>query len=188
MEFRVLGPLEVRAGDRAIALGGEKRRALLAMLLLHANDAVSAERLATALWGEDAAGEAVKTVRVHVSRIRSALDDPDALVTTPAGYRLRVGAGELDADRFEDLLERGRRALADGAPAQAAELLRAALALWRGDVLADLRYEAFAQAEIARLEERRWDAIEARNDADLELGRAHAVLAEGDEKAPLRER
>lgn len=158
------------------------------MLLLHANDAVSAERLATALWGEDAAGEAVKTVRVHVSRIRSALDDPDALVTTPAGYRLRVGAGELDADRFEDLLERGRRALADGAPAQAAELLRAALALWRGDVLADLRYEAFAQAEIARLEERRWDAIEARNDADLELGRAHAVLAEGDEKAPLRER
>src|SRR3954452_1701420 len=120
MEFRILGPLEVRTGARAIALGGEKRRALLAMLLLHANEPVSAERLAVALWGEDAAGEAVKTVRVHVSRIRAALDDPDALVTTPAGYRLRVRAGELDADRFEELLERGRRAAADGAPAQAA--------------------------------------------------------------------
>ncbi len=191
MEFRILGPLEVRAGARAIALGGEKRRALLALLLLHANAPVSAERLAVALWGEDAAVDAVKTVRVHVSRIRAALDDPDALVTTPAGYRLRVGAGELDADRFEDLLERGRRALADGAPAQAAELVRAALALWRGSVLADLRYEAFAQAEIARLEELRWDAIEARNDADLELGRADAVLAELEQRsdeAPLRER
>ena len=102
-----------------------------------------------------------------------------------------MGPGELDADRFEDLLERGRRALADGAPAHAAELLRAALALWRGDVLADLRYEAFAQAAIARLEELRWDAIEARNDADLELGRADAVLAELErraDEAPLRER
>jgi predicted ATPase/DNA-binding SARP family transcriptional activator len=189
MEFRILGPLEVRTSARAIALGGEKRRALLALLVLRANEPVSAERLAVALWGEDAAGEAVKTVRVHVSRIRAALDDPDALATTPAGYRLRVGAGELDADRFEDLLERGRRALADGAPAQAAELLRAALALWRGGVLADLRYEAFAQAEIARLEELRWDAIEARNDADLELGRADAVLADQRaDEAPLRER
>ena len=161
------------------------------MLVLHANEPVSAERLAVALWGEDAAVEAVKTVRVHVSRIRAALGDPEALVTAPAGYRLRVGAGELDADRFEDLLEQGRRALADGAPAHAAELLRAALALWRGGVLADLRYEAFAQAAIARLEELRWDAIEARNDADLELGRADAVLAELErraDEAPLRER
>src|SRR3954452_717554 len=183
MEFRILGPLEVRAGGCAIALGGEKRRALLAMLLLHANEPVSAERLAVALWGEDAAAEAVKTVRVHVSRIRAALGDPDVLVTEPAGYRLRVGAGEIDADRFEDLLERGRRALADGAPERAAEFLRGALALWRGSVLADLRYEAFAQATIARLEELRWDAIEARNQADLELGRADAVLADLERRA-----
>ncbi len=191
MDFRILGPLEVRSGSRGIALGGDKRRALLAMLLLHANEPVSAERLAVALWGEDAVLEAVKTVRVHVSRTRAALGDPDALVTTPAGYRLRVDAGELDADRFEDVSERGHRALADGAPARAAELLREALALWRGHVLADLQYEAFAQAAIARLEELRWDAIEARNDADLELGRADAVLAEFERRAdaaPLRER
>jgi predicted ATPase/DNA-binding SARP family transcriptional activator len=191
MEFRILGPLEVRTGGCAIALGGEKRRALLAMLLLHANEPVSAERLAVVLWGEDAAVDAVKTVRVHVSRIRAALGNRDALVTTPGGYRLRVGTDELDADRFEKLLQRARRALADGAPAQAAELLRAALALWRGGVLADLRYEVFAQGEIARLEELRWDAIEARNDADLELGRADVVLAELElraDEAPLRER
>ena len=191
MEFRILGSLEVRADGRVLALGGEKRRALLAMLLLHANEPVSAERLAVALWGEDAAAEAIKTVRVHVSRIRAALGDPDALVTTPAGYRLRVRAGELDADASRSCWSAGRRALADAAPAQAAELLRAALSLWRGDALADVRYEAFAQAAIARLEELRWDAIEARNDADLQLGRADAVLAElerGADEAPLRER
>ncbi len=191
MEFRILGPLEVHAGSRGVALGGEKRRALLAMLLLHANEPVSAERLAEALWGEDADLEAIKTVRVHVSRIRAALGDPEALVTVPAGYRLRVAAGELDAARFEELLERGRRASDDGAPALAVEHLRAALALWRGDVLADLRYEAFAQAAIARLEELRWDAIEARNDAELALGRADTVLAEFERRAddaPLRER
>ena len=191
MEFRILGPLEVQSDRHAVAIGGEKRRALLSVLLLHANEPVSAERLAQALWGEDAAAEAVKTVRVHVSRIRAALGDPDALVTTPAGYRLRVRPGELDADRFEDLLERGRRALTDAAPAEAAQLLRTALGLWRGDALADVRYEAFAQTAIGRLEELRWDAIEVRNDADLQNGHAEAVLAElerGADEAPLRER
>ena len=77
MEFRILGPLEVRGDGRVLGLGGEKRRALLAMLLLHPNEPVSAERLAVALWGEDAAAEAIKTVRVHVSRIRATLCDPD---------------------------------------------------------------------------------------------------------------
>jgi Transcriptional regulatory protein, C terminal len=106
MDFRILGSLDVYPDVGAVALGGEKRRALLTMLLLHANEPISAERLAVSLWGEDAALEAVKTVRVHVSRIRAALGDPEALVTTPAGYQLRVRAGELDAARFEDLLER----------------------------------------------------------------------------------
>src|SRR5262245_29821880 len=184
MEYRILGPLEVRVDGRDIALGGDKRRALVAMLALHANQPVSAEQLAVALWGEEAAADAVKTVRVHVSRIGAALGDPEVLVTEPAGYRLRVRPGELDADRFVDLLEQGRRA----APEQASELLREALALWRGNVLADLRYEAFAQPAIARLEELRWDAIEVRNDADLELGRTDAVLAERADDEPLRER
>jgi DNA-binding SARP family transcriptional activator len=77
MEFSILGPLEVRAGGRAVALGGTKPRALLAVLLLHANEAVSGERLALALWGEDAPAGAVKTVQVYMSRLRRALGDPD---------------------------------------------------------------------------------------------------------------
>src|SRR3954454_24928013 len=91
MEFRILGPLEVRADRAAIALGGVKPRTLLAVLLLHANEAVSAERLAHALWGEDAPTGAVRTIQVYVSRLRKALGDGEVLETTSAGYRLRVG-------------------------------------------------------------------------------------------------
>ena len=101
MQFGILGPLEVRADGREVALGGTKPRAVLAVLALHANQSVSAERLAVALWGEDVPPSAVKTVQVYVARLRKALDDPTRLVTTPAGYCLRVGAGELDAERFE---------------------------------------------------------------------------------------
>ena len=101
MRFLILGPLEVRADDRAVALGGVKPRAVLAVLALHANEAVSAERLALALWGEDAPPGAVRTVQVHVSRLRKALGEPGVLTTTPAGYRLRARGGELDSERFE---------------------------------------------------------------------------------------
>jgi DNA-binding SARP family transcriptional activator len=191
MEFCILGPLLVRSNAGLVAVGGGKRRALLALLLLHANEPVSAGRLAVGLWGEDAPEGAIKTVRVHVARLRAALDDPDVLVTTPAGYRLRTRPGELDAERFERLLEQGQRELADGALAQAAATLRTALSLWRGPALADLRYEVFAQAEIARLEALRWDAIEGRNEAELGLGHGDAVLADADAQAadaPLRER
>src|SRR5919199_3672608 len=101
MEFKVLGPLEVRRDGTALALPGGKPRAVLAVLLLRANEPVSAERLAVALWGEDAPAGAAKTVQVHVSRLRKALGDPDLLTTTPGGYRLRVRPGELDVERFE---------------------------------------------------------------------------------------
>ena len=107
MQFSILGPLEVRADGRTLALGGTKPRALLAVLLLHANEPVSFERLAVALWGEEAPAGAVKTVQVHAARLRRALGRPDVLGTTPAGYRLRVEPGQLDAERFERL--RGRR-------------------------------------------------------------------------------
>ena len=95
-------------------LGGLKPRALLAVLALYANEPVSVERLAVALWGEDAPPSAVKTVQVYVARLRKALDDPEVLVTTPPGYRLRVRRGELDVERFERLVADGRRALAAG--------------------------------------------------------------------------
>src|SRR5215203_2488965 len=154
MEFRILGSLEVRADDGGpVALGGAKPRALLAALLLHANEPVSAERLAIALWGEDAPAGAAKAIQVHVSRLRRALGAREVLVTTPAGYQLRVLPGELDAKRFEQLAADGHRALAERAPERAASVLREALSLWRGPALAEFAFEAFGQAEIARLEE-----------------------------------
>ncbi|MEA2141279.1 MAG: hypothetical protein QOC91_1378 [Solirubrobacteraceae bacterium] len=191
MEFRILGPLAVHSDAGPVALGGSKRRALMAMLLLHPNVSVSAERLAIALWGEDAAAEAVKTVRVHVSRVRASLGDSGRLVTTAAGYQLRVLPGELDAECFERRSAQGRRALADGLLPRAEALLDEALALWRGLALPDLRDEPFARVAVARLEELRWDTIEARNDANLRLGRLERVVAGVDAVAgttPMRER
>src|SRR5215212_4938811 len=132
MEFGILGPLEVRADGRTVPLGGAKPRAVLAVLALHANQPVSAERLAVALWGEDVPPSAVKTVQVYVARLRKALDDPEVLVTTPAGYRLRVCPGELDAERFERQVADGRQALAAGHGDEATAELREALGLWRG--------------------------------------------------------
>ncbi|MGH2920288.1 MAG: BTAD domain-containing putative transcriptional regulator [Solirubrobacteraceae bacterium] len=191
MEFRILGPIDVRGANGAVALGGNKPRAVLAVLLLHANEPVSAERLALALWGEDAPGSAVKTVQVHVSRLRKALGDPDIVDTSAAGYRLRVRPDELDAQRFERLVEDGRRALSAGQAEQASSLLRDALSLWRGPALAELADEPFAAAEIARLEEQRLAALEARVEADLAAGRHAELVGElqqlvGDH--PIRER
>jgi predicted ATPase/DNA-binding SARP family transcriptional activator len=175
VEFRILGPLEVRNERGPVALGGIKPRTVLAVLLLHPNESVHAERVAVALWGEDAPAGSTKTVQVYVSRLRKALGDPEVLVTTPAGYRLRVRAGELDAERFARLAEDGRRSSAAGQTERTAEILREALALWRGPALADLAFESFAQTEIARLEEQRLATLEARVDADLAAGR-HADL------------
>src|SRR4051812_49505152 len=104
MEFRILGLLEVRGEHGPLALGRSKPRAVLAVLLLHANEPVSAERLALALWGEDAPERAIKTVHVHISRLRKALGGADIVATTPAGYCLRVQAGELDSERFNGLV------------------------------------------------------------------------------------
>src|SRR3954469_16477757 len=205
MEFQILGPLEVRGARGAVALVGIKPRAVLAVLLLHANEPVSAERLALALWGEDAPAGATKTVHVYVSRLRKALGDPAAIETTRAGYRLRVRPQELDAERFASGVEAGRQAVGDGRPEQGARLLREALALWRGPPLAGLRagaagrpeqgarllrealalwrgpplaeleFEPFAQAEIARLEEQRLAGPGGRVGAGVAAGR-HAEL------------
>ena len=175
MEFGILGPLEVRADGHAVPLGGVRPRAVLAVLALNANRPVSADRLALALWGEEAPPSAVKTVQVYVARLRKALGDPEVLVTTPAGYRLRVRPGELDAERFESLVADGRQALAAGRGDDAAAALRAAFGLWRGPPLAEVASAPFAPAEITRLEEQRLAALELRVEADLAAGR-HAEL------------
>src|SRR3954451_24737593 len=130
MDFRILGRLEVRSELGPLTLSGAKPRTVLTMLLLHPTEPVSAERLALALWGEDAPRDAVRTVHVHVSRLRKALGGPDVVATTPAGYCLHVGPDELDAARFERLAEEGRRALVAGRPHKAADALNEALTLW----------------------------------------------------------
>ncbi|HEV3464742.1 MAG TPA: BTAD domain-containing putative transcriptional regulator [Actinomycetota bacterium] len=190
MEVRLLGPLEVADGGRSIAYGGARQRAVLALLVLHANQVVASERVLTELWGEDAPPGAANALQAAVSRLRRALPE-GRLVTRPPGYLFRAVPDEVDVSRFERLLAQGRQALGDGAAAEAADTLAEALALWRGPALADFRYEPFAQAEIARLEELRLVCVEERIEADLALGAGAELVGElqrlvGDQ--PLRER
>ncbi len=193
--FRTLGPLEVRVGDRPVALGGPKPRAVLAMLLLHAGRAVGTDALIEGLWGERPPATAKGVVQVYVSQLRRALADAGAddaaIETTGTGYVIRVAPGALDLARFDAAVAEGRAALDGDDPARASEAYADALALWRGPALADFTYEEFAQREIAHLENRRLAAVEARIDADLRLGR-HADLVPELERLvadhPLRER
>src|SRR5215210_2724878 len=174
MDFRILGPVEVLDGTRPLPLGGPKRRAVLAALLLHPNETLSSERLIDELWGESAPPTSGKTLQAHVSRLRKALP-ADVLVTRGHGYELRVEPDRVDSHRFERLVEVGRAELAAERPEPALEALEKGLSLWRGAPLADLAYEPFAQPEIARLEDLRVAALEDLNDAKLALGR-HSEL------------
>src|SRR2546425_204298 len=198
MEFRILGPIEVWSERRQIALGGIKQRALLAVLLLHRNEVVSIDRLIDELWNGHPPATSVKVVQVYVSQLRKALggqrarnDEEGRLVTRAPGYLLRVEPDELDAERFERLVEEGRRALGAGSPRLATRTLLEALALWRGPALADFALDSFAQTEIARLEEVRLTALADRIDADLALGRHEQLVSELEAlvaENPLRER
>ncbi|HYI35917.1 MAG TPA: BTAD domain-containing putative transcriptional regulator [Thermoleophilaceae bacterium] len=189
MDFKILGPLEVDDGDGPIPLGGVRQRALLGLLLLHANEVVSRDRLIEELWG--GAEDAFKRLQVAVSRLRKALGPAGPLVTRPPGYELRLEPGRLDLDRFENEARAGREALAAGDAKLARARLGDALAVWRGPALADLVYEPFAQAEAGRLEELRASVTEDRIAADLELGRHADLVGELQElvtRHPLRER
>jgi DNA-binding SARP family transcriptional activator len=190
LEFRILGPLEARDGNRELALGGPKPRALLAVLLLHANEIVPADRLIDEVWGEDSPDDAAAALRVNVSRLRKALPQ-DVLTTRSPGYVVRVEPDALDLHRFERLVDEGRSLLARDLAADGSERLREALFLWRGPALVDFAYESFAQAAIARLEEIKLAAIELRIDADLALGCHDELIGELEalvSEHPLRER
>ncbi len=190
VEFRILGPLEARREGAVVALGGTRQRAVLALLLTRANEVVSAERLIDELWGGEPPGTAANVLQGYVSHLRKALG-AEVIVTRPSGYVVEIEAGQLDLDRFERLCEEARAALGGGDGATASELLREALALWRGQPLADFAYEPFAQAEIARLEELRLAAVERRIEADLARGRDAELIGELEgliERHPLRER
>lgn len=197
VEFRILGPVEGFIDGRPLALAGAKQRALLAILLVRANEVVSIDSLIDELWGEEPPATARKSVQMHISRLRREIEraggngSSAAIVTRPPGYVLRLEGDELDLHRFERLVEQARGAReAEDAEASAA-LLREALGLWRGIPLADVAYEPFAQREIARLEEARLAALEDHIDACLTLGRHAALVPELETlvtENPLRER
>ena len=186
VEFRILGPLEAAEDGRPLPLGGQKQRAVLALLLLHAGEVVSTDRVVDALWGERPPRTAGTSLQNFISQLRKLLGS-ETLVTRAPGYSLRLEPGQLDADRFRRLAADAREA----GPEERARLLGEALALWRGPPLQDFAFDAFAQEEIARLEELRLAALEDRLGAELELGRHAELVGElvGLVRAhPLRER
>src|SRR5215469_15510181 len=190
MRVRILGPFYLEDGGQQITMGGVRQRAVLADLLLHANEVVPSEQILVELWGDDAPPSAANALQAAISRLRRVLP-PGRLSTTGPGYMLRIFPAELDVAQFEQLIFEGRDALAAGDAAQAVQLLDQAMTLWRGPPLADFRYEPFAQAEIARLEELQLAGLEERNEAYLALGSAGALTAELGRMVadhPLRER
>ncbi len=199
MEFRILGPLEVLDEERRrVRLPGTKTRALLAELLINANRVVSTDRLVEAVWGEDAPETAAKTLQTYVLQLRKAVEPGRArgtsgelLLTRESGYLLAVQPEQVDALRFQRLVQEGRDALSASEPERAASVLAQALALWRGPALADVADDPFAQLEAVRLEELRVAALEDRIDADLAVGRSGELVAELEHlvaRHPLRER
>jgi YVTN family beta-propeller protein len=184
MRVEILGSLQVRDSGRDCSVGSGRQRTLLALLVLHNGEVVSSDRLVDALWGEQPPATAAKALQGYVSQLRRSLS-AEAIETRGTGYALRVG--ETDVAEFERLIDRSR----SEEPRDAAATLRAALALWRGPPLVDVEYELWAQPEIARLEDLRLAALDARVAADLELGEHARVVSELEAlvvEHPLRER
>ena len=194
MEFRILGPLEVLDDGRPVALPGGRGRALLALLILHAGEVVSADRLIDELWGESPPPTAttalqglVSTLRKRLEPARSGGEARAVLRTVPPGYVLATDPTRVDANLFRRLVEEASGAVA----AERSARLRRALSLWRGPALAEFTYQPFAQREITALEELRLVAIEERVEADLALGRHGQLVAELEAlvaEHPFRER
>ena len=190
LEFRLLGPLEASLDDQLVALGGARQRALVALLLLRANEVVSRDRLIEDLWRDHAPETATNALAALVTRLRRVLP-ADVLVTKPGGYSIAIAPEAVDVKRFELRVEDGRRALVAGEYGAASDRLREALSLWRGPPLADFTYEPFAEPAILRLDELRITALESRIDADLALGRHGDLVGELQSlvaEHPLRER
>ena len=186
MEFRILGPLEVVDDGAGLTLGGRHQRALLALLLLSADEVVSSDTMVEALWGEHPPRTALTSIQNSISRLRKLLG-AERLVTKPPGYVLRLETDALDARQARGLAEAARAE----EPEQRAILLRKAEQLWRGSSLAEFAYEAFAQTAIAQLEELRLGLTEERIEAELELGHHVDLLSELESlilEHPLRER
>ncbi|MCX4750511.1 tetratricopeptide repeat protein [Kitasatospora sp. NBC_01287] len=182
MRFAVLGPLAVHEDSGARSIGTRKVQLLLALLLLEANRPVSVERIKLALWGDRPPSTVNASLYNHVAQLRRALAEPEALPGPPRisridrAYRLRVEAGELDADEFTGLVEAARRSyLQEDWPSVVREA-DAALALWRGSPLADLAPSLEAEGQLSHLSEARLQALEWSFDAQLARGRHHGLI------------
>jgi DNA-binding SARP family transcriptional activator len=192
--FGVLGPLEAHIGDVACPLGPFKQRVVLALLLCNANSIVPVDLLAEALWGDELPRTAYKNLQVYVSTLRRILfcgNGQARLTHRIHGYQIELNTGELDALLFGELAHQGRMALRDGAVASAAHTLEAALAMWRGDALMDLRGVPVIQAEAVRLENRRLSVYEDWFEAELAIGNHAHVLDTIEDmvrRHPMRER
>jgi predicted ATPase/DNA-binding SARP family transcriptional activator len=189
VQFRILGPVEALVDGSAAALGAPKQRGLLALLLVNRGRVVPAEALIDGLWGESPPASAMQSVQVYVHGLRRAVGT-ERIETVGRGYRAVVAEDELDLDRFERLLERGRAALEAGRTDDAVDDLREALGVWRGPPLADVPEET-RRGEAEPLDELRLTALELRYDAELACGRHDAVLAELEAltaEEPYRER
>jgi predicted ATPase/DNA-binding SARP family transcriptional activator len=196
LELRLLGAFEVAAGGRVAVVGSPKQRALLAMLVVHLNRVVPLDAIVEELWGERLPASASASVQSLVSRLRRSLSDlcPEAgscLRGREPGYVLEADPAQVDANRFEELFARGRKAMERGEPEAAKDALERALALWRGPALADLSERRFARLEANRLEEARLAAVEELAEAELALGHPAQGLARLEPHVaehPLRER
>ncbi len=180
MRFRLLGPLEVRAGDDWRGIGAPKWRSVLAALLINPGQIVSADTLISEVWRDAPPARAANLISIYVLRLRRLMDEADSplLVTRAPGYQLRVAAEDTDALLFEALVRDGRRAFADGDPQGAARQLTEALALWHGRPLADVPPTPLVEAEAERLTELRLGAIELRITAELACGAHDQAVAE----------
>jgi DNA-binding SARP family transcriptional activator len=181
LQFRILGPVEAAANGERLRLGGPKQRALLALLLLHANEVVSRDRIIDELWGERPPTTVATALNVYVSKLRKILGSAgaqDILETQEPGYMLRVASGQLDAHRFDELAAAGRRALEAGDQDEASAKLDEALSLWRGRALDDLPEEEFARRAGERLEEARLAALMDRIEAELARGHASDLVGQ----------
>src|SRR5690348_2764033 len=178
--FRLLGPLEVLVGDDWRAIGAPKWRSVLAALLIHAGQIVSADTLISEVWGDEPPARAANLVSIYVLRLRRLIGDTDnaVLVTRAPGYQLRVSTQDTDALLFEALVRDGRRAYGAGDPQAAARLLTEALGLWHGRPLADVPPTPLVEAEAERLSELRLGAAELRITAELVLGGHDEAVAE----------
>jgi DNA-binding SARP family transcriptional activator len=184
--FKILGPLEVVGDDGPVVLGGPKQRALVALLLIHADEILSTDRIVDELWSGKPPKTATTSLWNLIAHVRKVLP-ADTLVTKPGGYSLQIGDNELDYRSFEQLVEEARRV--DGR--RRSELLQRALDIWRGPVLDDLAFESLASAEIERLNELRLQTIEEWIDVELDQGLGGELVPEVERlvrENPLRER